>query len=306
MELLNKVVSTVKKKSPEFLVFTGIAGVVVGTVLVAKEARKMDPIIEEHKAVIKDIHDTKENREEQEYSEKDKRKDLAIAYAKTGTKFAKLFLPGGLVLVGSVACILQSHKILNKRNLGLTAAYTGLSTVFEEYRKNIVDKFGEEADLEARYSIKASKLKGKKGEEGETVYQETDKTGTNPDDHSRFFDASSIYWDKSPNINLMTIHSAEVNLNRKLKTNRDHKVSLSECLNALDLLPAKDGRVLGYEWRPGIDPVDENGVPQVIKIPIYSLNNKGKKILKSVDEIISEGRDEPVMLLDFPNLITII
>lgn len=296
MNFIDNVVKTVKKHSPEILTGLGVVGVITGTVLACKETKNVDPIIDEHKEILEQIHsDTDEN-----YSEKEKRKDITRTYARTGIKLIKLYSPSIIVIGGSLGCMIQSNRILNRRNIGLISAYTGLSKMFDEYRQNIVQKFGEEADIEARYSVKARK---KKKGETEQIYEASEKTSD--DDHSVFFDASSTHWDKSPNVNLMTLHSVEVNMNRKLKTNKDHVIALNEILNALDLPNKPYGRVLGYKYRPGIDPLDENGIPQVFKIAMYNVENRTK--LESVDDVIRDGeRDEPVMLLDFPNLVTIV
>lgn len=308
MKVLDNVVQTLKKHSPEILVGAGVIGVITGTIMACKETRKIDPILEEHKDTINDIHmasDTgilvdKETSNGVPYTEKDRRRDLAMCYGKTALELTKVYWPSALVITGSIGCILTSHTILSKRNIGLTAAYAGLSQVFEEYRKNIIDKYGEEADAEAKYSIKA-----KKNKNGEVTYEMTDKT--EEVDHSRFFDAESRFWDNNVNLNLQMLKSQEYKLNRKLKYRRSHMITLNEVYDAIDVRPSDDGQVLGYIYRPGIDPVDEHGVPEVIKIAIYSLNRKNNKsTLKTIEETRHEERDEPVMLLDFPNLVQIV
>lgn len=308
MSVMTNLIQSLKKHSPEILIGAGVVGVVTGTVLACKATRKIDPIIEEHKDTLNDIHmatDTgilvdKETSTGVPYTEKDKRKDLVMCYGRTALELGKVYWPSALIITSSIGCIIASHNILNKRNIGLTAAYAGLSQVFEEYRRNIIDKFGEEADVEARYAVKA-----KKNKKGEVTYEMTEDTSDN--DHSRFFDAESRFWDNNVNLNLQMLKSQEKNLNRTLKYRRSHMITLNEVYDAIDVRPSKDGQVLGYIYRPGIDPVDENGIPEVVNIAIYSLNRKNNKnTLKSIDEIRHEDRDEPVMLLDFPNLVQLI
>lgn len=307
MKVLDSVVQSLKKHSPEILVGAGVVGVVVGTVMACKETKKIDPILEEHKDTLNDIHmasDTgilvdKETSQGLPYTEKDRRRDLAMCYGKTALELGKLYWPSAMVITGSIGCILTSHTILSKRNIGLTAAYAGISQAFEEYRRNIVNKFGEEADAEARYSVKA-----KKNKKGEVTYEVTDKTVET--DHSRFFDAESRFWDKNANLNLYALNSVEQRMNRLLKTRRSHTVALNEIYGELDLRPADDGQVLGYIYRPGIDPVDENGFPQVIKFAMYTFNTAGNRVFKPLREVMDEGCDETVMLLDFPNLVQIV
>lgn len=308
MNVMTSLFQSIKKHGPEILVWVGVTGIVTGTVLACKETRKIEPILEEHKDTLNDIHmatDTgilvdKETSNGVPYTDKDKRRDLAMCYGKTAVELGKVYWPSFLIISGSIGCILKSHSILNKRNLGLTVAYAGLSQVFDEYRKNIIDKFGEEADVEARYAVKA-----KKNKKGEVTYEMTEDTSEN--DHSRFFDAESRLWDGNVNLNLSALKAQEQKLNRILKYRRSHMVTLNEVYDAVDVRPSKDGQILGYIYRPGIDPVDENGFPEIIKIAIYSLNRKNNKsALKTIDEIKQEDRGEPVMLLDFPNLVQLV
>ena len=309
MNLIDSLAQSVRKHMPEILVAVGITGVVAGTVVACKETKKVDPILDEHNKQMEAIHmaaDMEVTADGQKYDEKDKRKDTAITYAKTGFKLVKVYAPAALIIGGSIGCILGSHKILTKRNIGLTAAYTGLSQTFEDYRKKIIDKYGPEADVEARYEVKAKKKKGKDGEPDKVIYEPVGDIRAS--DHARFFQSDSGYFDKSKITNLSTLFSAERNLNRKLKTRRSHTVSLNEVYDALDLEPSKDALVLGYKYVPGKDPVDEDGVPQVIKFIYWVFDDKvNKNVKRSIeDEMLSTTNSEPVMLIDFPGLVPIV
>ena len=308
--ILDTVIQTVKKHSPEILVGAGIIGVIAGTVVACKETKKVDAVLDNHTKRMEEIHmasDTgvsvnPETKEAVQYTEKDKKRDTTLAYGKTAYELVKLYLPSGLIISASVACILGSHSIMTKRNTGLTAAYVGISQAFEEYRQRIAERYGREADIEARYGTKAKKGKNVEGEE--PVYEKvTDIPRT---DHSRFFMEDSNYFDKNKNINLVNLIQAERTLNRKLKTRRSHMVTLNEVYDALDLEPAKDGQVLGYIYHPGVDELDEYGNPQVIKFLYIVFDDvKKKNVKKTLDEAISENGcgPEPVMLIDFPNLV---
>ena len=235
--------------------------------------------------------------------------DPAKAYIEDATSIAArglrpktvYFLPSALLIGGSIWCIIGSHGIMLKRNAGLSAAYIGLSESFSNYRKNIVEKFGKDADICARYNVEAKKIKGKKGEEDTIEYYATDKTVDS--DFSRLFDAESQYWDKNANMNLMVLHAVQQDINRKLKNRRSHMVTLNEIYDCLDLRPHKQGQVVGFKYRPGIDPVDENGIPTVFQINVILIKMDHEKQSKNLEDIIADGdvRDS-VMLLDFPNL----
>lgn len=286
---------TVKKYSPEILIGLGITGVVSGTVVACKETLEVNDILEEHNEKITQV------KEASDADEKTRSKDITVTYLTTGFKLVKLYLPAGLLIGGSIGCILGSHSIMMKRNAGLSAAYIGISEAFNSYRKNIIEKYGENADTEARYNVKAKKVKGKNGEDDFVEYHMTDNTAEH--DFTRFFDMDSRYWDKNTNINLITIHSAQSAIRKRLKTRRSHEVSFNEICGELDLRPDKElGSVMIAKYRPGADDLDEHGEPTNFEILVYVLNN-GKKVKKTVDEAINDGDSlDPVMLLDFKGL----
>lgn len=327
MGLIETVVQTTKKHLPDILVGIGVVGVIGGTVIACKDTKKLDPVLEEHKEMMDVIHEYAEKGEikDQEtgevapYTEQDKRRDTALTYFKTGLKVARIYLPSGAIISGSLACILGSHKILNKRNLGLTAAYTGVAETFKEYRKNIVEKFGEDADIEARYGLKAKKKKNKDGEE-ETTYTKTEKFVLRESDHSSFFrrkaskddEMGSKWWDEDKTMRFSNIRSIIRFQNKKLEDSKSKCIPLNAVLDAMDLPPKKDGWVLGYKL-PAAYPVDENGFPMVIDPEIWCLTNNGESyIKKGIDDILDPDKrnllliDDEEMLIDFSkNLVPI-
>lgn len=308
--IMDNLFQIIRKHSPEILVGLGVTGVITGTVMACKETTELEPIMEEHHAQVEEIHKCSESgiitdeetNQSVEYTEKDTRRDLARTYFRTGGKLVKLYWPSVLIIGGSIGCILGSHNIMSRRNTGLMAAYAGLSETFNNYRKNIVDKFGETADTEARYPVKAKKVKGKNGEQDSVEYTKVDRLMSDSD-HSRFFDGESLFWDKHVNRNLIVLQQTQTNLNRKLKLRRSHMITLNEVYDALDLKPSKDGQILGYRYREG-DPLDEYGNPMVIQFVLLNiLSNNGQKSSKKVGDAISDGDvNEPVMLLDFPGV----
>lgn len=320
MGIVEKVVQATKKHLPDILVGIGVVGVIGGTVIACKDTKKLDPVLEEHKEMMDVIHESAEKGEikDQEtgeiapYTEQDKRRDTALTYFKTGWKVARIYLPSGAIISGSLACILGSHKILNRRNLGLTAAYTGIAETFKEYRNNIIEKFGEDADIEARYGLKAKKKKNKDGEE-ETTYVKTEKFALRETDHSRFFrrktekndPLGSKWWDEDKTMRFSNIRSIIRFQNKRLEDSKSKCLPLNMVLDAFDLPPAKDGWVMGYKL-PMAYPVDENGFPQVIDPEIYCLTKNGDSyVKKSVDEILDPDRrtllliDDEETLIDF-------
>jgi hypothetical protein len=142
----SKVGFELKKHSPEILVVAGVVGTVASTVMACKATLKVNEVLDEPKETIEKIHTAVETGETEAglpYNVEDSKKDLAIVYVQTGVKLAKLYAPAIGIGVLSIACILKSNNILQKRNVALAAAYTAVDKSFKEYRNRVVERFGE-------------------------------------------------------------------------------------------------------------------------------------------------------------------
>lgn len=157
-----------KKRSPEILLATGI--VTGGAALVAAccATTKLERVLAETKSNVEKVHECAEAGEirvEQEgqivtvpYTEEDSKKDLTIFYAKGALNVGKLYAPAvGLGLI-SLTCILASHGIIHKRYTGAVAAYSAIDGSFKDYRKRVVERFGEELDRELKYNLKTKEV----------------------------------------------------------------------------------------------------------------------------------------------------
>ena len=126
------------------------------------------------------------------YSEEDAKKDLSIVYTQTAVKLVKLYAPSVVLGVASISCIVASNNILKKRNIAIAAAYAGVDKSFKEYRKRVVDKFGEGVDKQLRYNIKAEEVEEKViDENGEEKVVKKCVNVVNPSEisgYARFFE----------------------------------------------------------------------------------------------------------------------
>ena len=252
--LLSSAQYQVKKHSPEILMVAGIAGTVVGTVLACKATTKVSEIIEEKNKAVDDVHTCLEDKEI-EYTEEDSKKDLTIIYAQTGVKLFKLYAPAIGVMTLSFASIIAGHKVLKKRNVAIAAAYAAIDKGFKQYRKNVIEEFGEGVDQQMRFGLKSKEVK-KKGKDGKTV-KETEyyiDTEGNPLDniseYARFFDAASENFAKDPEYNMMFLRRQQDYANEMLKA-RGH-LFLNEVYDLLDIPRSKAGQVVGWVY-------DKNG-----------------------------------------------
>ena len=128
-----KVVSKVKylasAHAPEGMVVAGALTFFGTCILVAKGTKKFEE--------IKDESDTKFERT----------KKAVVCYA-----------PAGVVGSLSVGCFTGGHYILKKRNVALVAAYKAVDDGFKTYRRNVIEKYGEEEDIRLKNSIGVEKV----------------------------------------------------------------------------------------------------------------------------------------------------
>ena len=252
--LLSSTQYQVKKHSPEILMVAGIAGTIVGTVLACKATTKVSEIIEEKNKNIENVHTCLEYNTK-EYTEEDSKKDLTIIYAQTGVKLFKLYAPAIGVMALSFASIIAGHKVLKKRNIAIAAAYAAIDKGFKQYRKNVIEEFGEGVDQQMRFGLKSKEIK-KKDKDGKTV-KETEyyiDPDANPLDniseYARFFDAASSNFAKDPEYNMMFLRRQQDYANEMLKS-RGH-LFLNEVYDLLDIPRSKAGQVVGWVY-------DKNG-----------------------------------------------
>lgn len=245
---------TIKKNSPEILLGAGIVGFVGTIVLACKATCRADEVLEFHRRKIKDINDAKEIADadpegEMSYDVEIYRQDKAIRYLKTTGNLAKLYAPTVAVGALSLACILTSRNIMQKRYLGVVAAYNGVSAAFEGYRKRVRDEYGEDLDKHFRYGTTYEELpvydeNGKKTKEKEQVEKTETEMVIPNDDSCRFFDSSNPNWDKNPTFSMMWLRGQQNILNDILHT-RGH-VFLNEVYDALGFPHTPQGAVLGW------------------------------------------------------------
>lgn len=278
-----------KKNSPEILLGIGIVSF-VGTVVTACQATlRADEVLDYHKRKMKDIHDAKEIVDqdpegELEYDEHLYRHDVGFQYMRTAGSMLKLYAPsialGGL----SLACILTSRNIMQKRYLGVVAAYNGLSTAFEEYRKRVREEYGEGLDRHFRYGTTYDTLtevdvdeNGKK-KKNKVDVEQTDSTLVSPNDDScRFFDSSNPNWDQNPNFSMMWLRGQQDILNDILHT-RGH-VFLNEVYDALGFDHTPQGAILGW--------VDDGSGDGFIDFGLYDQNKENvRRFVNGVDNVI--------------------
>lgn len=259
----NRVGLTVKKHSPEILVVAGVVGVVTSGVMACKATTKLSGILDRAKENIDMVHQVMENPEmvNEEYTQEDGKKDLAIFYVQTGVQLVKLYAPAVAVGAISIAAIVASNRILNKRNVALAAAYTAVDKGFKEYRGRVVERFGEALDKELKYGVKVKEVEEVVVDENgkETVVKKNievaDSYINSP--YARFFDDGCLGWTKDPEDNLLFLRLQQDYANEKLQ--KKGHLYLNEVYDMLGIPRSKAGQVVGWIYDEK-NPVGDNYV----------------------------------------------
>lgn len=281
----SKVITKIKKHSPEILIVVGVVGTVASAVIACKATTKVNKIIDDAKDDIDKVHVATENcvtEAGETYSTEDSKKDLAIIYAQTGVKLAKLYAPAVILGTFSIASILASNNILRKRNVALGAAYAAIDKSFKDYRGRVIERFGEQVDTELKYGIKAKKFEEVEVDPETGKEKKVKKTVMVADpnlqsDYAVYFDNKSRNYETNQDYNYMFLRAQQQFANDKLQT-RGH-LFLNEVLDDLDLPRTSAGQIVGWT---------KDGPDGYVNFRIVE-----------VDRETEDGRHEPSLLLDF-------
>lgn len=281
----SKAIMKIKKRSPEILIVVGVVGTVASAVIACKATTKVNKIIDDAKDDIDKVHVATENcvtEAGETYSTEDSKKDLAIIYAQTGVKLAKLYAPAVILGTFSIASILASNNILRKRNVALGAAYAAIDKSFKDYRGRVIKRFGEQVDTELKYGIKAKKFEEVEVDPETGKEKKVKKTVMVADpnlqsDYAVYFDNKSRNYETNQDYNYMFLKAQQQFANDKLQT-RGH-LFLNEVLDDLDLPRTSAGQIVGWT---------KDGPDGYVNFRIVE-----------VDRETEDGRHEPSLLLDF-------
>ena len=246
---LSKAAFKIKKASPELLIVSGAVGVVAAAVGACCATRKVDAIIDEHKAEVKKIHTIADSEEHPEYTKKDAQRDLTITYAQTGWKLIKLYGPSVLLGAASIGCMVGSNRILKKRCADLMAAYTAVDGAFKKYRQAVVERFGEAVDKELRFGTKEETIEEKVTDENgkEKKVKTKAPVQKGPTDLSCYavcFDETNPNFKGNPDFNKTFLEGARKSL--QLMYDARGYLFLNEVYDMLGFPRTRAGNIVGW------------------------------------------------------------
>lgn len=243
-----------QKHSPAILFGAGVIGVVATTVMASKATLKLEAVLtenEQKQGQAHDMHELARLGKEEKYSNTDYKKDLAILKTQLVKDCVRLYAPAVGLGVVSIAALTGSHVILTKRNTGLMAAYAALDQSFKEYRKRVEEKFGPEADVEAKFGAEDREI-AEDTENGTEV--RTIRSALGVSQYARFFDQMCSSWKPQPEYNLVFIRAQQQWANDMLMA-RGH-ILLNEVYDMLGIPRSKAGAVVGWVKGYGDNYVD--------------------------------------------------
>ena len=259
-----------KQASPEIMLVGGILCIAAGTYFAVEAGRKIDDILDEAKAereelendaeeIVDALNDCEDAGQEAPLVRalENVEADILVNKRQTAWKIAKVCAPFvGFELAG-IGLIGGSHYILRDWLGKSMTAYNALLAAYNNYRKRVIDAYGEDVDEDFR-------LGRHRNADGEIV----DKNGNpinmptvmdfdaNPGDIltldlNRF--SAPGFWDPNPNYLFTAIVHAQNLFNNNLDLN--YEVTLREVLKHLGLWDglSKEQRALAmiYGWRHG-------------------------------------------------------
>lgn len=235
-----------QKYAPEILTAVGLVGMAGTVVLASRATLHLEPTLEkinDGKAVVKRLH------EQGSVSDQELNRELAMIYFRGGFDLLKLYGPSITLGLASFAAIIGAHGIMKRRNVALVAAYKAIETSFKEYRKRVIDEYGEEKDREYRMGVFDEKVTDPETGKSKTVKRH------NPDGmsvYARLFapDTSSNFSKSDHTQNLLFLRAAQNIFNDRLRMNG--VVFLNEVYDHLGFDRTTAGQQVGwfFDGRP--------------------------------------------------------
>jgi Family of unknown function (DUF6353) len=238
-----------EKHSPTILLGAGVVSMLGSTVLACRATLKLDDVLtaieeDKQKAVtVKNQVATGDVPEGVTYTDSEFKRDNAIIIVRGVGSIVKLYGPS-LILGGiGVACLTKSHKILQDRNMALTAAYVAVDRAFQSYRERVIDRYGEDTDRELRYdSEEVTVIEEETGKALDTVRVAPGE----PSGYARWFDEENPNWSPPPmdEYNWLWLRTQQNWANDMLRA-RGH-LFLNEAYSMLGLSHTSAGSIVGW------------------------------------------------------------
>lgn len=263
----------ITKYSPQICLVLGIAGVIGGTIFACNATLKVKDHIEDRDNKLEDLKQKylellavtgdEENTEvtvtENDICEnKEYKREVMKTHALTVFNIAKDFAPALICSGAGIGLLCHGQGILSKRYLAMTAAYGGLQKSFNDYRDNVIKRYGKQVDEELLYGVEhVTFVDPETNIEKVIPCTEISKYGKTSLNTRVLFNEISPYWTKDPENNKIFIELTIHNMNEKLNargrySNKAGVMFLNEVLDELGLPRTEAGQMLGWQYDPNV------------------------------------------------------
>lgn len=227
-----------KKNSPHIFFVGGVVGIVGAGVLACRATLKLEEKLDE---IRHDVDSVKEiyHSENDNVVPTKALKDVGYVSVKSVVVLGRLYGPSIALGSVSIAALTGSHVQLTRRNAALSATLALVTKAYDEYRVRVQDEIGKDRELDIYRAMKKEEIEvdGKK----KTV-KVSDPNGHSP--YARFFDETSVNWQKDPELNRIFLQCQQNYANHLLRA-RGH-VFLNEIYDSLGLERSQAGQVVGW------------------------------------------------------------
>lgn len=257
---------------PAIGIAAGTIAVCAGGFMTGHACLKVDAILEEHEELMSHTRREVNGYTEEQYSEIERKKDVIQVYGVTAGKFFRLYAPGiGLCIFG-FASIFKGYSLLKEWHGLAVSAFATLDEKFSEYRGNVVNELGQEADLRFLNGETQPKERTTTAtlpsvdDNGDVVEKKTEVRGFEDiveDDFTRVFNYKSPKWESSFVMNDNLIYSIRHWYTKRLQSGAIDHVFMNSVFKDLGFEETGIGHFYGWTNRQPGASVDIDVIPYI-------------------------------------------
>ena len=275
---------TLEHHAPKILLGTSIVCGIGATVTACKATLKLPETMKE---ITENVEAAKAIEVEEGEQDTAKNKEVVKSYISGGIKLAKLYGPSVGLTVTSVACALAGNRMMNQRYAGALAALGSTEKMFDNYRKRVVEEFGEEKDTQFANGIrevvteepvlnKDGTPKTDKNGEVKTTKKTSVEYDSSVNKYSRMFDEiSTKAWDPNPDYNVSTLLGRQQYFNDMLHSHR--YLFLNTVYKELGYPITAYGQDMGWV-------IDDDTPDAVVDLGLYDITSSGNRRIEDIDK----------------------
>ncbi len=247
---IGKTNTTIKVNAPELYLAGGIALGVAGAIMLARAYKRHDEVMAESKAELEYVNTASgEVIAAGESSVDEVAQSLVSAYGTYAWNLCTLYGPSIATGALAIAMVVQGHRVLRGRNKAILAALLLFEKAFDQYRKRVADRYGEEVEEGLYYGTDEQSITTiEKGKDGKKKKKKTVKNvlpeNYDPALYSRIFDKWSPDYGANKEMNRFYLAAKESYYNDILQI-KGH-VLLNDVYDSMRIDRTAEGAVVGW------------------------------------------------------------